>query len=232
MNRVILAVLVVILGLNIFMVVEQQKKSAESSLMPEVEVVEVTDSSHCVDLNEEETLRCLENVIAQGNYTGNDLFILGQLYFHGIGQSADKAKGIQEIEKSAINFNELGAIDFLGDYAAEEGDRISAQYWYARAIANGYLPAQLKLANIYRYQPQSEREFEVALNLYQDAANRGSLDALYELALLYATGTGVEADLEGSQLALKKGCDEGHQKSCDLLGQIENLLNEEKTEEE
>ena len=90
----------------------------------------------------------------------------------------------------------------------------------------------MKLANIYRYQPQSEREFEVALNLYQDAANRGSLDALYELALVYATGTGVEADLEGSQLALKKDCDEGHQKSCDLLGQIENLLNEEKTEEE
>lgn len=226
MNRIILAVLVVILGLNIFMVVEQQRKAIMPFPSPGSETTTtVLDSSRCVALNEEETLQCLEGVVANGNYTGNDLFILGQLYFHGIGgQAPDKARGIEEIEKSAINFNDLGAINFLGDYAVEIDDRVSAQYWYARAIANGDLPAQLKLANIYRYQPQSERDLAVALNLYQNAADRGSLDALYEVAFIYATGSGAAPDLDRSQVLLKRGCDAGHQNSCLLLQQIEQLL--------
>lgn len=221
MNRVILAMLVVILGLNIFMVVDQQKKLAGSLLMPEIEVVEVIDSSHCVDLNEEETLQCLENVIAQGNYTGNDLFVLGQLYLYGFGTEANGEKAVKALERAAFEFDNVDAMILLGNLFVDN-DRLAGKYWYSQASQKGSLEGQLRLANIYRYS-EADQNLALALNLYQAAANQGSAQAQYELALIYAMGIGVDPNIDHAVQILESTCDQKHENSCVLLNRIKEL---------
>lgn len=216
MNRIILGLLFVILGLNIYdlFLKEHFNFTFEAPLLK--------DSTSCVNLKERETLTCLEEVIAAGTMTGDDLFILGQMYLHGIGADSDNPKAIRLLERSAIEFENVEAMVLLGDLAMSE-DLLSAQYWYTKAAKKEYLAGQLKLANIYRYGIEKVQNPEEALELYRAAANQGSLVAQYELALMYAMGLGIEPNLDRSLFMLEAPCSRGHEQSCILLEQIQGL---------
>lgn len=218
MNKSILILLVTILCLNIFGIFLKDNLDLNFTF----ETSPLIDSTSCVNLNEEKTLSCLEEVTTSGSTSGNDFFLLGQMYLYGMGAEANSAKGIHLLERSAIEFDYDEAMVLLGNLSVNS-DLLSAKYWYARAAKNNNIEGQLKLANIYRHGTQKDQDLESAFELYKAAANQGSLVAQYELALMYAMGIGVSPNLDRSIFMLEAPCDRGHTESCALINKIQEL---------
>lgn len=215
MNKIIVGLLVGILGINIYgffvkdldlLVIEDPVKTSES----------------CANLNENETFSCLKEVELAGSANGNDLMLLGQLYLYGMGTEIDMPKAKGMFEKSIVADQNSEAMRLLGDLSLKD-DILSAKYWYTRAAKNNDLDAAMKLANIYRYGHEKDLDPEVALVLYKQVADSGSLAAQYEMALMYATGEGVTPNIDRSIFMLERPCEQGHAPSCDLLKQIQTL---------
>ncbi len=215
MNKIIIGLLVGILSINIYGFVFK-----DSSFL-ELDVPRKTFED-CVNLNEVETFSCLKELEALGYSTGNDLMLLGQLYLYGIGTEIDVNQARDMFEKSVIVDQNINAMRLLGDLAVNN-DLLSAKYWYSRASQKNDLDAAAKLASIYRYGDEKDLDLDAALLLYKQIADSGSLDAHYEIALMYATGEGVEPNISQSLFMLGGSCEKGHALSCDLLQQIQRL---------
>lgn len=217
MNKIIITLLVGILGLNIYGFVIKDHWSLQ-----DVVTTSPKTSKSCANLNETETFSCLKSVADDGVANGNDLMLLGQLYLYGMGTEVDMNQALSMFEKSVVADQNSDAMRLLGDQYVGN-DLLSAKYWYARATQNGDVDASMKLAKIYRYGAEKEQDPEAAFALYKFVADKGSLDAQYELALMYATGTGIEPNVDRSIFMLERPCKQGHAPSCELLTQIQAL---------
>lgn len=182
----------------------------------------IKDSKSCVGLTNEETFSCIVEVADGKAVNGNDLFVLGQLYLYGLGTEVSGEKAVKSLERSAFEFDNVDAMILLGSLLVDN-DRLAGKYWYSQAAQRGNLEGVLNLANIYRYSEMDQNP-ALAFNLYQVAANQGSAQAQYELALIYAMGFGVDPDIERSLQILEIPCGNGHEDSCALLNQIQELL--------
>lgn len=181
----------------------------------------VKDSKSCVGLTNEETFNCIAEVADGKAVNGNDLFVLGQLYLYGLGTEVSGEKAVKSLERSAFEFDNVDAMILLGNLFVDN-DRLAGKYWYSQAAQKGSLEGQLRLANIYRYS-EADQNLALALNLYQAAANQGSAQAQYELALIYAMGIGVDPNIDHAVQILESTCDQKHENSCVLLNRIKEL---------
>lgn len=182
----------------------------------------IKDSKSCVGLTNEETFSCIVEVADSKAVNGNDLFVLGQLYLYGLGTEVSGEKAVKSLERSAFEFDNVDAMVLLGNLLIDN-DRLAGKYWYSQAAQRGSLEGLLSLANIYRYS-ETDQNPTLAFNLYQVAANQGSAQAQYELALIYAMGLGVDPNIDRSLQILEIPCGNGHEESCALLNQIQELL--------
>lgn len=182
----------------------------------------IKDSKSCVGLTNEETFSCIVEVADSKAVNGNDLFVLGQLYLYGLGTEVSGEKAVKSLERSAFEFDNVDAMVLLGNLLIDN-DRLAGKYWYSQAAQRGSLEGLLSLANIYRYS-ETDQNPALAFNLYQVAANQGSAQAQYELALIYAMGLGVDPNIDRSLQILEIPCGNGHEESCALLNQIQELL--------
>lgn len=182
----------------------------------------IQDSKSCVGLTNEETFSCIAEVADGQAVNGNDLFVLGQLYLYGVGTEVNGEKAVKALERSAFEFDNVDAMVLLGNLLIDN-DRLAGKYWYSQAAQRKSLEGLLNLANIYRYSEEDQNPVQ-AFNLYQVAANAGSVQAQYELALIYAMGLGIDPDIERSLQILEIPCGNGHEDSCALLNQIQELL--------
>lgn len=170
-------------------------------------------------LTNEETFSCIVEVADSKAVNGNDLFVLGQLYLYGLGTEVSGKKAVKSLERSAFEFDNVDAMILLGNLLVDN-DRLAGKYWYSQAAQRGSLEGVLNLANIYRYS-ETDQNPALAFNLYQVAANQGSAQAQYELALINAMGFGVDPDIERSLQILKASCGNGYEDSCVLLSRIQ-----------
>ena len=76
------------------------------------------------------------------------LLVLGYRYEKGIGVDADTKKATDLYTKSA-NKGKPEAAWYLGNMQTMAGSTSGALYWYKKAANNDYLPAMLKLGDIY-----------------------------------------------------------------------------------
>ena len=216
MNKIIVGLLIGILGVNIYGFFLKDLDTLGFNIPSN------KTSKSCINLSEIETFSCLKEVEVLGYSTGNDLMLLGQLYLYGIGTEIDINQAKAMFEKSVVTDQNINAMHFLGDLAVKK-DLLSAKYWYTRAAQKNDLDAAIKLASIYRYGNEKDLDPEAALLLYKQVADSGSLDAHYELALMYAMGEGVEPNIDRSIFILEGTCDQVHALSCELLQQIQRL---------
>ncbi len=84
-------------------------------------------------------------------------------------------------------------------------DRAGAEKWFAAAAEQGDNDARLCLGGIY----YERRDFQLAENVFMDAALAGDVKAMYNLALLYLEGSLGEADLEKAEEWMEAASDEG-----------------------
>ena len=218
MNRWIISLLVIILGINVYGTFLQDVDFRQ--WLPQQEGEKA--SHRCVDLPEKETFQCLNNVYKAGQADAEDLLLIGQLHLAGLGTEQNLTESAKFFEKSVAEGHNPDAMRFLGDLYVRE-DLLAAKYWYHRAARMGNLEAQLKLANIYRYGEEKEQDAPKALELYRAASLQGSVEGSYEMALMYGFGIGVEPDLDRTLFILESPCAKGHQESCELKAQIEQL---------
>jgi TPR repeat protein len=131
---------------------------------------------------------------------GNELaqLNLGVAYDNGLGVQQDFAEAANLYRLSALQGNADAQMN-LGDmYRYGRGvkkDGLEAAKWYHAAIDNGLLSALIKLADLYlegglRFKSDPAQ----GVQLLKDAAEKGSVDAEFELAERYENGQGVEKD--------------------------------------
>jgi TPR repeat protein len=83
-----------------------------------------------------------------GKDNADALFVLGYRYEKGIGVGADPKKATDLYTKSA-NKGKPEAAYYLGNMQTKESNVSGALYWYTKAANYDYLPAMLKLGEIY-----------------------------------------------------------------------------------
>jgi TonB family protein len=122
-------------------------------------------------------------------------FLVGEMYWFGLGVRKDKVKSMEWFEKSAVQGNAvaqniLGGILEQGDGVPK--DPVKAAEWYGKAAAQGNAAAQTSLGIMFARGEGVTKNSHEAEKLFQKAASQGFAYAEYKFGLMYESGDGVE----------------------------------------
>ena len=101
----------------------------------------------------------------------------------------------------------------MADDAFNNSNLVSAISYYRKAAEAGYIPAQLRLAFLLDYSEENEE----AVKWYRAAAERGEAEAELGLARMYASGDGLEKNLEEAQRLLISSANKGFARAIVVL---------------
>ena len=104
----------------------------------------------------------------------------------------------------------LGALYEEG-FEVEQSDELSF-LWYKKAAENGNETAQNNLGRMYFNQ----QEYNKALYWFQQSADKGNIDALYNLYIIYAKGLGTSRDFEKAEEFLIKAAAKGQPQALEV----------------
>lgn len=108
----------------------------------------------------------------------------------------------------------LGVAYSRGFLGLDQSDRDAVRWWEA-SVAQGYTDAQVSLGIAYftgrigGYSKHNDINYSKAMELWQEAANKGSCDAKTQLACMYLEGKGVTRSLKTAMKLLKQASSEG-----------------------
>lgn len=144
---------------------------------------------------------------------------LGNLYYNGVGVPRNLDQAVELFRRSAEQ-GYVFAINNLG-ICYEEGhgvvrDLAFATSLYQRAAELGSVNAMNNLGYIKMLQQQ----FESAKELLHEASNRGSVDALYNIAQLYEKGLGTTPSIDLAVKYYQRAADLGHARAQKQIGDI------------
>jgi len=111
-----------------------------------------------------------------------------------------------------------------------QGDIVGAMQPYRKAAAQGYAPAQVKLAAIF---DRSEFDEEAEL-WYQKAVEQNNAEAQFGLGLMHITGEAPEPDMEKALSLITAAAEQGLYKAIEMMvqayryGELGLSVNEEK----
>ncbi|MFX1825251.1 MULTISPECIES: tetratricopeptide repeat protein [Acinetobacter] len=155
----------------------------------------------------------LTNLALAGNAEAQ--FELAELYMQS--EHDDDIILAEEWALKAANGGLVDAMYWLGEgytvYAkelAEEDPEESiahfelAYYWLSKANIEKHPAATLELAGFYRRGDVIEKDVEKSISLVKQAAEWGEVQAMRDLAFIYATGLGVDGDEELAEFWAQK----------------------------
>lgn len=124
-------------------------------------------------------------------------FIVGGMYFRGMGTERDFAKAFHYLHGAALkgkstseSKNLLGEFFLTGHTVPQNYEK--AAKWYRKAAENGDRDAQSELAFLYFVGRGVEQDFEKALSWFEKAAMQGLAPAQYSLGIMFYSGNGVD----------------------------------------
>ncbi|KAL0487805.1 hypothetical protein AKO1_008687 [Acrasis kona] len=143
--------------------------------------------------------------------------ILGHLYYTGSFVDIDYDKAVH-LFKQAAERGDIFALNNLG-ICYEEGngvekDFIQAAICYDLSSRGGNVSAINNLGYIKMIQNQ----YDQARLLLHDGADRGSVDALYNLAVMYDKGMGTHPNIDVAFDYYCKAADKGHKRAQNRVG--------------
>lgn len=151
-------------------------------------------------------------------------FSLAINYLEGKNVQKDLVEGCKWLESSAKSGN-VNAQALLADqYSKGEGvqkNYEAALSWYNKATNSGHPDSMYKMGLLMIYAKRDSKSISKGEFLIRDSANKGNINAQYELALIYLRGSdnfhedGVEA-----ARWLKMAAEKGHILSINKLGYI------------
>ena len=139
-------------------------------------------------------------------------YVLGEMYFAGLGVAKDEAGALRLWMESAENGNQYGMMN-VGNakYRGDGGTTnfIEASKWCLKAAEIGFPEAQLSLGLMFANGLGVARDDVEAVKWFQRAADQGYGDAQLCLGLAYANGIGVAKDNVEAAKWLGKAADQG-----------------------
>lgn len=148
---------------------------------------------------------------------------LAVAYFFGSGVEQDQNKAIRILEEKAAQ-KSAEAMNVLGSCYSSLGNYEKAVYWFEKAFQNGSNAAAFKWATIYLSGLGTERDIEKGTALLKKAANAGSPDAQYYLAMGYIhgekSGAAIEKDTKQGIDYLKKAVLSGSYQAYQVYGEM------------
>ena len=157
-------------------------------------------------------------------------FIVGGMYFQGIGTEKNQKEAFKWLYKAAINGEStpqsqkiLGQAFLLGNVVPQ--NYTESIQWYQRASENGDHDAQNELAFLYYVGRGVEQDFKTSFKWFEKAAEGGLAVAQYNVGIMWYTGNGVEKqDLTKAYTWLSLAAANGHQEASAASKYIETIL--------
>ncbi|MCF8177319.1 MAG: sel1 repeat family protein [Sulfuritalea sp.] len=177
-----------------------------------------------VSADEESARKWLARAAATGNPVGN--YMLGRL-------RAGAGKGERELAIRAYRIAASGGhraaqyelADLLASSDAE-ADRTEAVIWLGRAIEAGHKAAANRLGELYRDSERVPHQLDKARSLFQQAAEHGDANAMYNLAEMLNNGLGGQRDTEMALKWYVRAADDGNERAYEVVsGLLNNSVN-------
>ena len=157
-------------------------------------------------------------------------FIVGGMYFKGIGTEKNSKEAFKWLYKAAVNGEStpqsqkiLGQAFLLGNVVPQNYTK-SIQ-WYERASESGDHDAQNELAFLYYVGRGVEQNFTASYKWFEKAAIGGLAVAQYNVGIMWYTGNGVEKpDMIQAYTWLSLAAANGHQDASAASKYIETVL--------
>jgi len=157
-------------------------------------------------------------------------YIVGGMYFKGIGTERDPKEAFKwlykaaEKGKSTPQSQKILGQDFLIGRVVPRNYSQSVQ-WYKLAAENGDHDAQNELAFLYYVGRGVQQDFKTAYNWFERAAKGGLAIAQYNVGIMWYTGNGVEKpDLIAAYSWLSLAAANGYADATPASKYIETLL--------
>jgi uncharacterized protein len=150
----------------------------------------------------------------------NGCFNLANLYYEGVGVTADKAKAFSLYEQSCNAGKAAGCINLGAAYDDGEGVAVDKQKAFAlfkRACEGDEAIGCNNLAFMYGQGSGVTADQAQAARFYERGCTLGNVTACEYLGARYLEGKGVEKSIEKARELLKKACDAGNQRACTLV---------------
>lgn len=147
--------------------------------------------------------------------------MLGQMYDHGFGVSADPRMAVEWYTRAArqglpVVQHDLGVRYFKGEGIERDYDQ--AMRWWQMAANAGLADSQFNLGLMYFRGLGVEPDYARASELFQEAADQGHADAQYSLAVMYSFGQGVEQNYSRALKLFQQAAAQGVAKAQYNLG--------------
>jgi uncharacterized protein len=157
-------------------------------------------------------------------------FIVGGMYFQGIGTEKNQKEAFKWLYKAAKNGEStpqsqkiLGQAFLLGNVVPQ--NYTESIQWYQRASENGDHDAQNELAFLYYVGRGVQQNFDTSFKWFEKAAQGGLAVAQYNVGIMWYTGNGVEKpDLIQAYTWLSLAAANGHQDASAASKYIETIL--------
>ncbi len=101
----------------------------------------------------------------------------------------------------------------LAEEAFNKADIVSAISYYRKAAEAGNIPAQLRLAFLLDHAEENQE----AIKWYREAAAQGEAQAELGLARMYATGDGLEKNIEEARRLLTSSASKGFAPAINVI---------------
>lgn len=126
-------------------------------------------------------------------------YLLGDMYYRGLGGRVDYEKAFALFEKSgeAGNMNACNNLAFMYAYGHGVSENLSkAKKHFQYAAQQGNPQAQLGLGTLYRLGLGVQLDYRKAIQWYRRSASHGDSDAMNNLGYMFFNGLGVLPDVE------------------------------------
>jgi uncharacterized protein len=158
-------------------------------------------------------------------------FIVGGMYFKGIGTEKNPKEAFKWLYKAAKNGQSSPQSQKIIGQAFLMGNVVPQNYaasieWYRLAAENGDHDAQNELAFLYYIGRGVEQDFSTSFKWFEKAAQGGLAVAQYNVGIMWYTGNGVEkADLIKAYTWLSLAAANGHKDAAAASKYLETTLN-------
>lgn len=154
---------------------------------------------------EEIKIRSKDDKVAQ--------FLLGKMYYNGVGVEIDKNKSIELFKISAQNdfFRSLNFLGYIHGYSDIENINYDDAFnYYRKAAKLGYCVAIYNLGNMYERGMGVEKNLSIAHDLYLLSAKQKYANALCALGMLYHSCEGFEKDIQKAKMLYTLAANQNH----------------------
>jgi len=217
------------------------KAAAKHGLVRDLELL--GECRYRYDKNYESAASCCREAAANGSLDAQALLAL--LYLKGLGVEQNEKKALELAEEAMrhpkcmyIFYKSIAA--WVRGKCYESGANNSANpqkafmfYQAAHDTSKEFAEAAFDLAWNYECGFDTEKDESMAFRLYHEAAEHGSVKALYALGYCYERGFGTKVDVKRAISFYKKAAKQGHIDAMDSLARcFENGIGVERDEKQ